>query len=147
MVDNNIIGNGGNDTLFGDNGADIIAGGTGNDALGGGNGADLFVFNAPLNAANNVDVVVDFTPGSDKLVLEHLIFTSLGNLVLPAALAADRFVSGANPTPADGDDNLLYDPASGVLSYDADGNGGGAQIPFAILTNHAVISAADFLVV
>ena len=60
-----LYGNGGNDTIHGGAGADRIAGGKGDDHLWGGAGADTFVF-APLQGR---DVIHDFQPGLDRLVL------------------------------------------------------------------------------
>ena len=136
-------GDGSANTLTGNAAANTLAGGLGNDTLTGGAGADLFVFNTPPDAANNRDTISDFTPGTDKLVLDHLVFTSLGIGPLPA----DRFVSGVNPLAADGNDYLLYDPGSGAVSYDADGNGGGAAVRFATLTSNPTITAADFAII
>ena len=62
-----------------------------------------------------------------------------------SALLADQLVVGA--AAADGNDYLLYDSASGLLSYDADGNGAAAAIAVALLTSHPAISAADFLII
>ncbi|MCB1968095.1 MAG: calcium-binding protein, partial [Candidatus Accumulibacter sp.] len=75
--------------------------------------------------------------------LENAIFASLSST---GTLAAGSFRSGAAVVAADGDDFILYDTASGALSYDADGNGAGAAVPFATLGIGLALSSADFLV-
>ena len=47
----------------------------------------------------------------------------------------------------DGNDFLIYNKATGVLSYDQDANGAGAAIIVATLTNKTAIDASDFFVV
>lgn len=75
-LDNDVItGGSGSDTIFGGQGNDEVNGGAGNDILSGdrgldtltgGGGADQFVL--PSSGANR-DVITDFQPGLDKLVL------------------------------------------------------------------------------
>jgi Ca2+-binding RTX toxin-like protein len=60
----------GSDRLGGGDGADTLDGGRGGDILRGGVGADAFLFNAVGNSdVLEVDVVVDFQPGVDRLNL------------------------------------------------------------------------------
>ena len=130
----------GNDSLSGGAGNDTLAGGSGNDALTGGAGADRFVFNTALNGATNVDTLTDFTTGSDNLLLDHAIFTQLAQ----GALAAGNLAAGA--VAVDADDFIVYDSATGDLSYDPDGSGIQAATRFAVLATHPALSAADFSV-
>jgi Ca2+-binding RTX toxin-like protein len=44
-------------------------------------------------------------------------------------------------------DYIVYNRASGVLSYDADGSSAGHAVAFALLTNKPVLTASDFLVI
>lgn len=62
---NGIAGGAGDDTLLAGRGADTITGGAGADVMTGGAGADTFVF-APGDFR---DVIADFTPGLDRLLL------------------------------------------------------------------------------
>jgi Ca2+-binding RTX toxin-like protein len=132
-------GDAGSNTLLGTLNRDSLFGKAGNDTLTGGSGADRFVFDTALNGATNVDTITDFTPGSDKLVLSEVIFTSLtaGNLN-PANL-----VSGASPVAQDADDFILYSTSTGQLSYDADASGAGTAIVFAVLSNRALLTANE----
>ena len=107
-----------------------------------GAGNDRFVFNTALNAATNRDTITDFSPGSDKLLLDDAVFTQLvvGNL------ADGNLASSPGGTAGDSNDFLLYNTTTGTLSYDADGNGGAPAVQFAILTGNPAITSADFAV-
>jgi Ca2+-binding RTX toxin-like protein len=146
-----LIGGAGTDTLIGDvgidwlqggAGADRLFGGSGNDALSGGAGSDCFVFNTPLGAANR-DTITDFNHFDDTFELENAIFTKLG--AGSHMLNASFFRAGAKAL--DSNDYIVYNPASGLLSYDVDGNGAHAPIAFALLGNKPVLAYNDFLVI
>jgi Ca2+-binding RTX toxin-like protein len=131
---NVIVGNGGND---------LINGMAGNDTLTGGAGTDMFVFNTALGA-NNVDTITDFTSGADRMVLDHAIFSAIGTGPLPDAAFASSLASETAST------RIVYNAATGAVSYDADGSGAGAAVQFATLgttTHPATLTAHDFLVV
>ncbi|HKU46796.1 MAG TPA: hypothetical protein VJQ58_07915, partial [Burkholderiales bacterium] len=107
---------------------DILAGGLGNDTLSGGAGNDWFAFDSAPGAAN-IDTIVDFETGFDRIALDSadfgaLMFDGEGNLV------GGQFKLGA---ATDSDDRLIYDENTGALYYDADGNGVGAAVQFAQL--------------
>jgi len=131
-------GGAGNDSLVGDAGNDSLSGGTGNDTLTGGADADRFVFNTTPNATTNLDIVTDFTPGTDKLVFNNSVFAALTD---PGALAEGNFRSGAGfATAADANDFLIYDTTTKALYYDADGSTTTiAPIQIATLTNVAAL--------
>ena len=139
-----LVGTSAGNVLAGGRGADTLSGGLGNDTLTGGHGADQFVFNTTLNSSTNVDRIVDFTRGADKLVLENAIFTQL---VTIGALNAANFATNATGVATAANDYVVYNSVTGALAYDADGNGGGTAILFANLASHPVISASDFLVI
>ena len=138
----NLNGGAGNDVLSGGAGSDVITGGLGNDILSGGTGADFFVFNAVLSAANNVDMITDFTARDDTIRLENAIFTALTRT---GTLNANFFRLGT--AAVDNNDYIIYDENSGSLWYDADGNGAGAQVLFATLTNNETLTRNDFVVI
>lgn len=74
----------GNDTLLGNSGSDILLGGLGADQLTGGSDLDWFYFSNPNEAG---DILTDFTPGADKIVLNAAAFgltTPPANQIPPA---------------------------------------------------------------
>ncbi|MCP9850478.1 FG-GAP-like repeat-containing protein [Cyanobium sp. Morenito 9A2] len=138
-----LIGGGGKDTLIGGSGLDLLTGGGGNDSLTGGSGADRFRFSDPLNAASNRDTITDFSVAQgDSIELENSVFTAFAGA---GAFDPAAFAVGASATTSA--QCLLYDSASGLLSYDADGNGAGASIAFAQLTPGLALSSAQFVVI
>jgi Ca2+-binding RTX toxin-like protein len=98
------------------------------------------VFDAALNRSTNVDTITDFVSGQDKIVLDHDVFAqfSVGEDV------SDHF--SATGRAVDGDDYLIYNASNKTLFYDADGNGSGAAVAFAVLTGISSLSANDFFV-
>jgi len=145
---NTIIGNNaanllrgmaGADTLSGVGGADNLYGGAGHDVLSGGTGQDGFRFDTALNAASNVDDILDFSVVDDTIFLDDAIFAGLAT----GPLAAGAFRAGNVALEAD--DRILYDAATGHMSYDADGVGGTAAILFANVTPGTALTSADFV--
>jgi Ca2+-binding RTX toxin-like protein len=126
--------------LWGNAGANTLDGKLGNDALIGQSGADTFAFTTALGA-NNVDLIVDFLSGTDRIALDDAVFTGLGLGALPAG----AFVTGS--AAGDADDRIIYNSATGQLYFDADGTGSGAAVQFAALNGHPVITASDFIVI
>lgn len=137
----NGTGNALTNVITGNAGSNVLAGGAGHDFLTGGVGADHFLFNTALSAATNIDRITDFNAPADTIRLENAIFTML----TAGALAGSAFVRAA--ASLDAQDRIIYNPATGALSYDADGLGGAAAIRFATLAPNLNVSAADFLVV
>jgi len=137
----NLTGNDFYNDIRGNDGANTIAGGHGDDVLIGHGGVDSFLFDTALNAANNVDEIVDFHANIDKVVLDNDVFQgiSLGTL------APGRFHMGAAATTAT--QRIIYNEGNGYLLYDEDGTGGIAQIRFAILDPDLALDNEDFLVV
>jgi Ca2+-binding RTX toxin-like protein len=131
--------------LQGNEGADTLNGKGGLDTLLGGDGADVFVFDTALGAGN-VDRVLDFEVGVDKLVVDDDVFTMLLS-GFGGSLPADRFRVGS--AAGDANDYLIWDPRTSYLFYDADANGVGAAVRVAVIsvTDTAALSAADFLIV
>jgi len=128
-------GGNGDDTLLGGNGKDIMEGGAGADTLKGGRGSDTFVF---ADLTGGPDTITDFKSHLDKIAIDFV----------PGAAetldANDFFLSGDPSGPASGQEALIYDKATGVLSYDADGTGGADGVEVAHLKPGAMLSKGDF---
>jgi len=125
--------------VSGNAGANTIDGGLGADNLQGREGADTFMFSTTLGGGN-IDTILDFGNGADRMALDDAVFTGLAT----GALAAGAFRTGA--VAQDADDRILYDPTNGALYFDADGNGANAAVHFATLATAPNITAADFIV-
>ncbi|NJM86781.1 MAG: hypothetical protein HC847_05835 [Hydrococcus sp. RU_2_2] len=133
-----LVGAPGNDFLLGGVGNDILNGGSGRNVLIGGLGADRFVYGAPNG---RIDRINDFVAIADTIVVSSRGF---GGGLRPATLPVDRFRVGAGA--ADASDRFIYNPATGVLSFDADGIGAIGRIPIAVLNAGLPMSAADIFV-
>lgn len=124
---NYIVGGAGNDT---------IDGGLGSDTLVGGDGADVFVFSTKP-AVNNLDTI-DFQAGIDKLRLSSTVFDKLKG-------TTDFLAFGATSDSAT--HYLVYNRATGKLSYDADGNDTKAPlVNVAIIGTGLTLSTSDFVI-
>lgn len=138
----------GKDKLYGGAGKDVVLGGPGNDTISGGlgidklqgdDGDDRFVFGEKPGSAN-ADRILDFNAADDTIRLSHTVFNGLAK----GALASNAFHVGSAATSAT--DHVIYDDATGRLSFDADGDGAAAMKLFAILNGAPDITAADFFV-
>ena len=150
--DNQLTGNIGDNRLDGREGNDLIDGGQGADTLIGGLGADVFAFTTPLGLegvvfapevqpVGNVDTIVDFAVGEDRIAVDDGVFAGLVAGVLP--VEAFRVGTAAE----DADDRIIYDSATGNLLYDADGAGGADTVLFATLQPNLPLVANDFIVI
>lgn len=135
-----LIGAQGADMLIGGRGADRLIGGAGADTLTGGVGGDRFVLNVVPGAATR-DVITDFGRG-DVIELENADFPSLG---APGYLRAPLFYAGA--AAHDATDRVIYNPATGALYCDANGNAAGGQVQIATLSVGLELRALDFVVI
>jgi serralysin len=126
---NTIYGNDGNNILYGKGGADTFYGR---------GGADTFLF--ITLGAGDIDTILDFASGTDKIALYQTAFTAMS----AGSLNASAFVTGT--AAGDADDRIIYNSATGALFYDADGSGAGAAMQFASVTPGMTLSASDFVV-
>ena len=133
-----VIGSPFNDLIVGDSNTDDLIGGAGDDTLEGGAGpgfdslegdagADVFVFGAPRSGSVATSVA-DFTTGEDTARLDASFMPALG---ASGRFAVDdvRFYAAAGATSGhDADDRVVYNTDTGLLYYDADGNGSGPSL-------------------
>src|SRR5690606_24679878 len=135
----NLGGNEFANAIYGNAGSNVIDGKGGADTIYLMGGADTVYFSTPLGAGN-VDAVIGFASGDDRLQLDRVIFG-----LAPGALPASAFVLGS--AAQDANDRLIYNQGTGQLFFDADGTGAGAAVLFATLGAGTALNASDFLVV
>ncbi|WP_194164628.1 M10 family metallopeptidase [Microvirga thermotolerans] len=142
---NVLKGGAGGDRLAGLGGNDALYGGGGNDVLTGGAGADVFVFDTVPNRSSNLDRIADFNPADDTIALDRSVFVALFPLAGTAGhLDPSEFWTGTRAH--DPSDRIVYDAATGAISYDADGTGRAAPVQFAQLGKGLALTAGDFLI-
>jgi Ca2+-binding RTX toxin-like protein len=129
-------------TINGNSAANAINGGAGIDTLTGGGGTDRFTFTAAPGSAN-ADRITDFTVGQDLIVLGGAAGQPFAALA-SGALGAGAFALAA--APANADDRIIYDYATGALYYDADGSGSGGALRIATLAPSLNLNASSFTV-
>jgi len=137
-------GYGGNDKIYGHDGNDFLFGGTGNDTLYGGKGKDAFVFDTKPNSRTNKDAIKDFKVVDDTVRLDNAVFTKVGK---NGTLKSSAFWANNTGKAHDKDDRIIYDKDSGVLYYDADGNGKGSAVAFATISKKLAMTNKDFYII
>jgi Ca2+-binding RTX toxin-like protein len=125
------------DRLSGGSGVDTLTGGMGNDTLNGGSGNDIFLFNS-INEAK--DTITDFQVTEDKIWVNS---SGFGNLPV-GTLGMEAFVRGSGATSLA--HRFIYNPSSGLLSFDGDGNGSGSAIELAQLPSGLALTNANIIV-
>ena len=141
---NNLLqGLAGKDTLSGGVGDDTLSGGLGADTLTGGTGADHFRFDV-LETATNKDTIKDYVHGTDKIEIDHNVFTAFAGDPV-GALNGTEFFAGTAATNSL--QHLIYNTATGALYYDKDGLGGTAQVQIALLSTKPVLDASDCILI
>ena len=136
-----LIGNAAYNEIIGTRGNDVIDGGGNNDRLRGREGADTFLFSTAPQAVG-FDIILDFQLGEDRFALSQAAFADIGPI---GTLDAGAFRLGN--AAIDADDRILYDVASGLLAYDADGSGPTAARHVAQARDLFDLSAADIFIV
>ena len=135
-LNNILIGNSAANKLSGLAGNDILNGGLGKDILTGGNGKDIFKL-----TTLSKDTITDFSVKDDTLQLENSVF---GKLIKTGVFSTANFKVGA---ATDNNDYVLYNSNTGVVSYDANGNGAGGTTQIALLGAHLALTHLDFFVI
>ena len=128
-------GNGFGNILIGNDANNILSGLAGADTMTGGLGSDSFVF-------------TDLTGGATHHRLRSHLEQDrhrLRSRVRPNADANDFFPSTDAVGPAVGQTALIYDNATGLLSYDADGAGGGSAVQVALLAANTDLDKGDLM--
>ncbi|OKH44329.1 hypothetical protein NIES30_22820 [Phormidium tenue NIES-30] len=135
-----LSGNDGDDILLGEDGNDILISGKGIDTLTGGEGHDSFRFN---NLHQGGDIITDFATQSDRILIRAAGFNC--ELKAGAPISPDQFSLGIAAT--DCKDRFIYNPLSGELFFNPEGNGCQAQVLLATLSGAPDLSNANIVVV
>ena len=143
-----VVGANGSDKLYGEAGADLMTGGKGSDILDGGlgtnsltgnSGADTFRFSSQLTASYSS--ITDFEVGRDTMELENAAFAGIGG---KGKLGASHFFLSTDYAGEAG--AVIYDKASGHLSYSVSGGPIGNAIAFGDVGINLGLSSKDFLI-
>ncbi|MEH1796913.1 beta strand repeat-containing protein [Nostoc sp.] len=127
--DDNIVGNNGNDTLFGGTG--------GNDILTGGDGNDTFAFNIYGQGLTRVD---DFNVANEFIQVSGNFYDAT------PSLQKSQFTIGASATTSA--QRFIYDSTTGGLFFDQDGSAPGfTQVKFAQLSAGLSLTENNFVLV
>jgi len=110
------------------------------DLLNGGNGGDTFIFDTPLDAATNVDTILDYLAADDVIRLEQTHFGGLAAGYLSASAFALDSATGS-------DAQIVYDTTTGALFYDNNGALAGGATQFAVLQGTPTLNANEFFIV
>jgi beta propeller repeat protein len=153
-LDNNLVGGLGNDNLRGNGGNDSLTGGVGNDILTGDAGTDRFIYSsgrAYTPSDIGLDLILDFTTGTDKFVLSKTTFNTLQSVV------GNGLSQGSDLAVVNNDDLvntqaafIVYSSASGNLFYNQNGitAGLGTGAAFVDFFNQpTTLTTADFIVI
>jgi Bacterial Ig domain/RTX calcium-binding nonapeptide repeat (4 copies) len=140
----NVTGGDGNDTLIGGGGNDQLAGNAGNDFLTGGAGQDGFLFksNSAFDTADfGSDRIIDFTIGTDKILLSQTAFGTITSAQI-AFVDSDLAAETSNGL-------IVYSGATGKLFFNQNGAqaGLGTGALFATLDSTPLLTVTDFQIV
>jgi len=135
--------------LVGGQGNDILAVGLGNDTLWGNGGADNFVIGS-FN--EDLDRIRDFETGIDHIAISAAGFGAGlvgGTLQLPEALDASQFVIGNAATATTTSQLFIFDTNTNILYFDQDGSDAGfTQVQLVGFDNLSTLfSANDFSII
>lgn len=139
------MGGAGADKLRGGGGNDVLEGGAGNDTLTGGFGSDIFRYVA---RSEKRDTITDFGVSSDKIQVVGTNFGIQGTGFLDQLddLDVAHFATNGKAL-TDSDPAFIYNTSTGVLSFDADGQGVFGAVALVKLIGIAELMAADIEIV
>lgn len=136
-----IVGNDADNVISGGVGDDWLSGRYGTDTMSGGAGADTFEFDTYLGF-HEVDRILDFEHGVDKIALTTRVFKALGD---QGSLNPDFFEVGTRPSSVDS--HIIYDSNTGTVYYDADGSASPVWLPICTVTPGTQLTSSDFIVI
>jgi Ca2+-binding RTX toxin-like protein len=135
---NDLLNSGnGNDIIGGGSGNDTLTGGMGNDTLNGGSGNDVFLFNS---SEEGKDTITDFKVTEDKIWVNSNGFNGLPL----GPLDVSAFVRGSSATTDA--HRFIYDPSTGLLSFDGNGDAYGGSIELAQLRSGLALTNDNIIV-
>jgi Ca2+-binding RTX toxin-like protein len=148
--DDVLSGEGGNDRMVGGTGNDTLSGGIGGDYLVGNEGADIFQYfaveesqNVLINGVNQLDQIVDFTLGQDKIDLSAIDAN-------PTLDGDQAFTFIADPAHYTGDWTgvvwqTILDPRNGIATLNVSIDGDAAAEMQIYMSHPYQFTANDFI--
>jgi Ca2+-binding RTX toxin-like protein len=115
--------------------------------LTGGTGQDAFVFDRKPNKATNLDTIKDFNVRDDSIYLDNAVFKKLGKGSEASIGKLKKAFFEVGTTAEDSNDYLIYNKKTGILYYDADGLGSGAQVEIAKLSKNLKLTEKTFFII
>lgn len=144
-----IIGGAGVDTITTGGGADVVIGGAGNDVItfaAAPGSVETLIISGVTTATNGTDNVTNFTVAEDFLQFSlAAVNAATGGALTAGAIAAGNFVSGAGAVALTATQYFVYDSTTGILSFDADGNGAGAAQALVQLVGTPALTVAEII--
>ncbi|MGB3401489.1 MAG: glycoside hydrolase family 9 protein [Microcoleaceae cyanobacterium] len=112
-----VLGQEDNDRINGGGGDDTLIGGLGRDIVTGGAGADLFEFDIPPGNAGGLDIIKDFEPGLDKILVEDIV----GRTLNASEFATVDSIASARSSHA----LIVFNSSNNLLFYNPNGSNNG----------------------
>ena len=140
-------------TVIGAKGGNTIATTSLNDTITTGAGADIITTYAGVDTVkflkvatgNVLDTITDFTKNSDILSFSKAGLTG-GSAIAVGALTEVNFTANDTGLADSGLAQFIFNTATSVLSYDADGSGAGAAVNIVTLVGVADLVATDIMI-